>query len=307
MLDIRKIRSFVAVYESGSITKAAEREHIAQPAITVHVQQIESEFNVKLFERSAHGVSPTPAGDTCYRLCIDLLKRLDAMGEQMEQFSGEVAGAISAGIMPSICHGPLAPMLTRYTNTYPNVDVRVVEGLSGTLAEWVLSDAVDFAICNRPASTHGLESRLLIRDNLVLVSALGKTSTPFAPCKLSEVTNLKLVLPSRSHALRHTIDQHIQRGDLAPIKTLEIDGQSATLQFVGHSDWSTILPSVALINEFDSKRFAINPIHEPLLATEIYALHSSRRVLSVASARFIAMLQAELDMAPALPGTPPKQ
>ena len=156
MLDIRKIRSFVAVYESGSITKAAEREHIAQPAITVHVQQIESEFNAKLFERSAHGVSPTLAGDTCYRLCIDLLRRLDAMGEQMEQFSGEVAGVISAGIMPSICHGPLAPMLTRYTNTYPNVDVRVVEGLSGTLAEWVLSDAVDFAICNRPASTHGL-------------------------------------------------------------------------------------------------------------------------------------------------------
>ena len=80
MLDIRKIRSFVAVYESCSITRAAEREHIAQPAITVHVQQIESEFNAKLSERSAYGVSPTPAGDTCYRLCIDLLKRLDAMG-----------------------------------------------------------------------------------------------------------------------------------------------------------------------------------------------------------------------------------
>ncbi|MEO6021801.1 MAG: LysR family transcriptional regulator [Burkholderiales bacterium] len=303
MFDIRKIRSFVAVYEAGSITKAAEREHIAQPALTVHIQQIESEFNAQLFERSAHGVSPTPAGETFYGLCLDLLKRLDTMGEQMYQFSGTVAGAISAGIMPSICHGPLALMLKRYTETYPNVDVRIVEGLSGTLAGWVLSDAVDFAICNRPASTHGLDSRLLIRDNLVLVSGRGNLFTPFAPCKLSEVVNLKLVLPSRSHTLRQTLDQHIQRDDFKPVKTLEIDGQSATLQFVAHSDWSTILPTVALINEFDSQRFTINPIHEPQLAMEIYELHSSRRSLTVASARFIAMLEADLQAAPALPET----
>ena len=62
MLDIRKMRLFVAAFEAGSITRAAEREHIAQPALTVHIQQIEDELQVQLFERSAQGVTPTPAG-----------------------------------------------------------------------------------------------------------------------------------------------------------------------------------------------------------------------------------------------------
>ena len=58
-LDLKKVRHFVAVYEEGSISKAAERENIAQPALTVHVRQLEAEFGAKLFERSARGVHPT--------------------------------------------------------------------------------------------------------------------------------------------------------------------------------------------------------------------------------------------------------
>ena len=304
MLDIRKIRFFVAAYETGSITRAAEREHIAQPALTVHIQQIEDELQVKLFDRSAQGVHPTPAGKHFYGICQDLLRRLASIGEEMHAFSGEVAGSITAGIMPSICHGPLAPVLARYTEAYPNVAVRIVEGLSGTLAEWVMSGEVDFAICNRPAATPGLSLRLVVTDRLVLVSAPNNTRLPFAPCKLADVTDLKLVLPSPNHFLRHTLDHHINRGDFRPVTTLEIDGQSATLQFVAHSDWSTILPTVALINEFDSSRFTINPIEDPVLSTELYELRSPRRTLSAASERFIAMLEAQLLATPALP-TPP--
>ncbi len=301
MLDVRTIRLFVAVYEAGSITKAAEREHIAQPALTVRLQQLEDALNVKLFERTPQGVTPMPAGRHFYGLCLDLLKRFDAVGAQMIQFNGAVAGAITAGIMPSICHGPLAPMLARYCNDYPNVEVRIVEGLSGTLAGWVLNGEVDFAICNRPASPSGLESRLLLSYRLVLVSARGAAFKPFAPCKLGQIGALKLVLPSRHHTLRHALDQHIDRGELLPVKTLEIDGQSATLQFVAHSDWSTILPAIALINEFDSHRFTINPIDAPNFTTEIYELRSSRQTLSLAAEHFIHMLETSMRDAPAIP------
>ena len=301
MLDIRKMRLFVAAFEAGSITRAAEREHIAQPALTVHIQQIEDEFKVKLFERSTHGVTPTPAGRHFYQICQDLLQRLESVADEMQAFSGAVAGSITAGIMPSICHGPLPSVLARYTAIYPNVAVRIVEGLSGTLADWVLSDAVDFAVCNRPAATPGLLLRLLVTDRLVLVSARDSGRTPFSPVRLGDVQNLKLVLPSPNHFLRHTLDHHIDRDDFRPVSTLEIDGQSATLQFVAHSEWSTILPTVALINEFESTRFTINPIEDPALSTELYELRSPRRTLNAASEHFISMLEAQLKAIPPLP------
>ena len=300
MIDLRKARFFVAVYEAGSISRAAEREHIAQPALTVHIQQLEEELRTRLFERSVHGVTPTPAGRHLYGFCQDLLRRLEAIDQEMRAFAGEVAGTITVGIMPSICHGPLAPMLAEYTATYPNVSVRIIEGLSGTLAQWVLSNEVDFAICNRPASASELSLRLLITDRLVLVSSRNSARLPFMPCRLSDAVDLKLVLPSQNHFLRHTLDHAIHRGDFRPVKTLEIDGQSATLQFVAHSDWSTILPTIALINEFGSGRFTINPL-EPALTTEIYEVRSPRHALSIASERFVAMLEAQLRAAPALP------
>lgn len=304
MLDIRKMRLFVAAVEAGSITRAAEREHIAQPALTVHIQQIEDELQVRLLERSTHGVTPTPAGQHFYGICQELLQRLESVGDQMQAFSGAVAGSITAGIMPSICHGPLAPVLARYTTAYPNVAVRIVEGLSGTLAQWVLSDEVDFAVCNRPATTPGLSLRLLVTDRLVLVSSRDSGRTPFSPLRLGDIAHLKLVLPSPNHFLRHTLDHHIDRGDFRPSNTLEIDGQSATLQFVAHSDWSTILPTVALINEFDSNRFTMNPINDPPLSTELYELRSPRRTLNPAAEHFISMLEAQLRAIPPLPEAP---
>ena len=206
-----------------------------------------------------------------------------------------------AGIMPTICHGSLAPALKRYSETYPNVEIRVVEGLSGTLAEWVLSDKLDFAVCHRPASARGFELRLLVSDGLVLVSGAGKPLARFAPCSLRDVPDLKLVLPSRNHTLRHVLDEQIERGDLRPSKMLEIDGQSAMLQFVAQSDWSTVLPRLALINEFESVRFVINPIVAPHIASDIYEVRSSRSALTLAAARFIALLEAEIQAAPELP------
>jgi DNA-binding transcriptional LysR family regulator len=300
-MDLRKIRYFVAVYEAGSITRAAEREHIAQPALTVHIQQLEEELSVRLFERSAQGANPTPAARHLYPLCVDILRQLRAVGDAMNQYTGAVAGTITAGIMPSICHGPLAPMLAQFTAEYPNVAVRVVEGLSGTLANWVLDGSVDFAVCSRPASTQELQLRLLKYDSLVLVSGPKSPLQPFAPCTLAQIPELKLVLPSAHHFLRHTLEHHIQQGDFRPVKTLEIDGQSATLQFVAHSDWCTILPTIALVNEFESGRFTINPVESPRLSTEIYELRSPRHDLTPAAERFIAMLETHLQQTPALP------
>lgn len=301
MLDIRKLRLFVAVYEGGSLSRAAEREHIAQPALSVHIQQLEDDLGVKLFERSTQGMAPVPAGRHFYGLCIDLLRRIDAVGVQMSQFKGSLSGVLRAGIMPSIGHGPLAPVLAGYTSAYPNVDVRIVEALSGTLAQWVLSDEVDFAICTRPEGLRGIESRPLVRDPLVLVSGKAAGFAPFEPCELTRLPGLKLVLPSAQHSLRHTLDGHIAALDLTPAKTLEIDGQSATLQFVAHSDWSTILPTVAVVNEFEARRVTLNPIVRPELAIEICELHSSRHTLSAAAERFVAMLETSLRDSPRLP------
>lgn len=293
-LDVRKIRYFVSVFEEGSFSRAAERENIVQPALSTQIKQLEIELSVQLFERSTQGIQPTPAGRHFYKLCKDLLRSLESAGQQMRDFGGSISGFIRVGMMPSICRGPLATILTRYSDAYPDVEIRILEAYSGTLAESVIAGELDFAICNRPASQTELKLRLLHRDRVLLVSGRAKKLTPWKPYRLSEVPDLKLVLPSSQHSIRRLIDKHIKSGKIKPTRIIDMDGLGATMRFVQNSDWSTTLPGVAVIDDAKSDMFILNPIASPDLSSDIYELHVPDRPLSLPAQKLVQMVHEGL-------------
>ena len=299
MLDLRRIRYFVAVYEEGSIKRAAEREKVVQPAMSVQIRQLEDELSVKLFVRSTQGVQATPAGEQFYRLCTDLLRNLRLAQQQMRDFGGMIAGPISVGLMPSICRGPFAAILNRYSEAYPGVTIKVVEANSGTLADRVIAGELDVAICNRPASQTRLKLRLLAKDKIVLVSGAKKNLVRWKPYELAGIDDLKLVLPSPRHSLRRLLDRHIKARAIRASHILEIDGLGATMEVVQSGDWSTLLPSVAVINDLASTRVTINPVASPALTSDIYELRLPERPLSLPAQKLSEMVYDELVRVPA--------
>jgi LysR family transcriptional regulator, nitrogen assimilation regulatory protein len=292
--DFRKIRYFIAVFEEGSISRAAERENIAQPALSVQIKQLEEELSIQLFERSPQGVQSTPAGQHFYKLCSDLLGDLQAIRQQMLDFGGTVAGAIRVGVMPSVCRGPFATVLAKYSELYPSVDISIVEANSSTLARGVVIGDLDFAIGNRPASQTDLKLHHLFSDRIMLVSGPATNLTPWKPLDLAQVPNLKLILPSSQHSLRRMLDKHIKAGTIRPARLIEIDGLSGTMHVVESSDWSTALPSVAVINDIDTDRFILNPTASPEITSDIYKIHSPDKPLSLPSEKFAQMIHKEL-------------
>jgi hypothetical protein len=92
-VDVRKLRYFVSVFEEGSFTRAAKRENIVQPALSVQITQLEKELTVKLFERSSQGIQATLAGEHYYKFCKTLLRSLEAATQEMRDFSGVLPGS----------------------------------------------------------------------------------------------------------------------------------------------------------------------------------------------------------------------
>jgi DNA-binding transcriptional LysR family regulator len=293
-IDIRKLRYFVSVYEEGSFTRAARRENVVQPALSVQITQLERELTVKLLERSAQGIRPTPAGERYYRFCVGLLRSLETATQEMRDLSGRVTGLVRIGVMPSICQGPLVSVLNRYLALYPDVELRLLEGFSGTLAEAVAAGELDLAVCNRPVPHTRLTYRHLLSDRLILISGRAKKLPRWKPYRLDEVPDLKLVLPFPLHAQRRLLDEHIAAGHISPIRTMEIDGISASLSFVRGSDWSILLPTIAIMNEARSRSITLNPVAHPELASEIYEMHPSDAPLSLPAQRFVDLLQDAL-------------
>jgi len=292
--DFRKVRYFVAVYEEGSISRAAERERVVQPAVSIQIKQLESEFSARLFDRASHGMEPTPAGDYFYQLCKRLIHDLDSTRQQMLDLGGQIAGAVRLGVMPSICRGPLATILMEYAAAYPRVEVTIVEATSGHLAEAVTAGSLDAAICNQPASLPELRLRLLVRDPVMLVSGKASQFVPSRPCRLADLQNLKLVLPTVGNTIRRQLDAHMRRESVRPNRVMHIDGLGATLEFIDRSDWVTILPSIALQNNTDLQRFVTNPIVDPQVTSDIYEMHLPHRPLTKPAHELVRMIEGAL-------------
>lgn len=293
-IDLRKIRYFVAIYEEGSFTRAAKRENVVQPALSVQLGQLEQELTVKLFERSQQGVRPTPAGERYYRFCVDLLRNLENATQEMRDLSGRITGLVRIGIMPTICHGPLVSVLNRYLDSYPDVELRLMEGFSGTLADAVLAGELDLAICNRPITHTQLTYRHLISDRLILISGSAKGLKRWQPLHLDAVPSLRLVLPFPLHSQRRLLDECIASGAIRPERVLQIDGISASLNFVRSSEWSILLPTLAVMNEVQSSSLTLNPVGSPVLASEIYAMHPASKPPSLPAKLFVDLMQEAL-------------
>ena len=294
MLDLRRIRYFVAAYEEGSIKRAALRENVVQPAVSVQIKQLEAELSLKLFERSAQGIQPTAAGHHLYRLAADILRRVQSGYQEMLDYTGAVAGSIAVGIMPSLCRGPMPGIVAAYASAYPGVDLKLVEGFSGPLVDRVLAGELDLAICNRPSAQTRLKLNLLARDKLVLVSGRDTSLTPWAPCRLEDLSAIRFILPSSEHNLRRLLDREFKRSDFRPARILEMDALGLTFDTMRAGGWSTIVPRIAVVNDLVPGTFVINPLVSTTITSDIYELRLPERAPPLAAQRLTQLVAASL-------------
>jgi LysR family transcriptional regulator, nitrogen assimilation regulatory protein len=292
-MDLKQIRCFVAAYEEGSFSRAAQREHCTQPGLSVYIQRLESTVGHRLFERKARGVTPTIAGRHFYACCADVLKTVAAAKQRMLDMAGSVATRINVGVSPTLFKGVLPWMLPNYLSTHPYVDLRLAEAYSGTLTDWVISGDVEVAIVTKPPVHLGLETTHFFRDRLVLVTSPNGGSQKerlASRSYTSELGKLKLVLPSPRHSLRQVIEAAVRLGTTVSGRVLEIDGMLGTLELVRNSDWATIVARTAVMDEVKHGRLVAEPLHGPELWLDFYLIRTKDALLSVACRDFLDRL-----------------
>lgn len=290
---LRQIQAVIAVCEEGSFTRAAEREHATQSGISQHVAAVEKALGVRLFDRTAAGVTPTSAGLRYYRRCVDAVGLLEKAGEDIRSLAGTVSGRLRIGLMPTFTRAALAPTLQHFVPAHPDVELHIVEAYSGTLTEQVLSDQLDFAIVPAFEGRVGLKSRLILRDREVLISARTSPFKPLAPVRLADCAQLKIVVPGPDNVRRRNLQVYFQSNGVAIERMIEMDAMMATFDFVACTDFVTVLPGLICVNDIGRDEFTINPIDPPLYA-EFIVITPARRTLSTPARLFLERFEADL-------------
>jgi len=292
-ITIRQLQYYVAVYEEGSFTKAAEREHCSQPALSEQVRNLEKILNRPLLERAVSGIRPTAEGRRFYQHSAAILRSVNLAQIEMAEVSGQLAGQVRAGLIPSVVRGLLPSFLPTFTDAYPMIDVRVIQGFSDTLAESVLAKAVEFAVILEPPKHEGIEITKFSEDRMVLISNPALGFKRGDPLRLAEVAPLNLVVPSPNHVLRKNIERHIWTKEIPVSRILEMDSVHGMIDFVCNSKWATILPLTAVLCDIESERVCINPIIEPYLEADLYLINLRQHPLTAAARIFVETLRGE--------------
>ena len=249
MLDVRKLRYFATVAELGSFTKASAALNIAQPALSRQVQQLEQELGVELLLRTSRRVQLTDAGEAMLRHARTIDRDFERMVEDMQARKGTPIGKVVFGIPPTLAETMVPALVARVKRDLPMITLRIVEGLTPVLAEWVRDNKADLAVLSLAVAGDadqfpGVATEPLASEDMVIAERAGAAGGP-AFYAAEEVMARPLVL---SDMLASIVYRQLGQPREKLHFEQEIDSVQAIKTMVLRGEAATILP-VSMLND----------------------------------------------------------
>jgi LysR family nitrogen assimilation transcriptional regulator len=298
-MDLRQITYFVALFEEGSVTRAARRVNVVQPALSMQIAKLERELDQRLFERRPKSMEPTAAGRTLHRLVAPIFRDIVNARAHMMRLHTEVSGRVNIGLLSSLTSSVVPSALARFAKAYPDVEVSIADGYSSTFIDWVGAGKLDVAIINKPPHKIGLVAEPMLDEEMVLVAACNTQLPVSAPIAMRDLTRFGLILPSPRHGLRIELDRHLAAEDVTVTPKLELDALPAIAEFITATEWCSVLPSLAVYHGLVRGSLKAHRIVAPRITRQLVAAHNPKHPMSAAAVRLIEVLVEELKTASA--------
>jgi LysR family transcriptional regulator, regulator for metE and metH len=170
-LEIRHLQLVAAVADVGSLTRAGDRLHLTQSALSHQLRDIESRLGTPLFLRIGKRLVLTPAGERLLASAKDVLHRLERTEEEIRQMGRDRAGVLRLTTECYTCYHWLPPVLMHYRRRFPRVEVRIDVDATHHPVEMLLAGKIDVGIVSSPVNDRRLVVKPVFEDEVVLIAA----------------------------------------------------------------------------------------------------------------------------------------
>jgi LysR family nitrogen assimilation transcriptional regulator len=283
-VDVRQLRYFVAIVESGSISRASGRLNIAQPSLSLHVRNMEADLGVPLLFRTAQGVQPTEAGEILLRNARAIVAQFEEAEREIRGSGAEPAGEVRLGLPSSIAQVLGVPLVLAAQERLPKVKLRIAEAMSGYVLDWLRLGRVDLGLLYAFVEDRGLRSIGLLSEALHLFGPAADPDTVALPPSGSPVPDsllagLPLILPSPGHGLRDLLDERAATEGTRLAAAIEIDAYGAIKSLVEKGLGYSVLPAHAIRRETEGGAIRAWPF-EPAFLRTVHLVEPIDRPLS---------------------------
>ena len=289
--DLRRLRYFVKVAETGSLTRAAAALHVAQPALSQQVRILEDELGIQLLVRGPRGVTLTEAGE---RLHAEASRIFEGIKVGVERVKGgpEPEGQVVIGVGQLSGAILVAPLFMLAAERLPRVNLQVREMLGGLMPDLIRSGAVDFAIALDPMGGAEVHSTPILSEDLCLVGQRRlvrgylrhSTADRFS---FRDLDGLPLFMARHGQFIRDTVEQTAKAKGIALNLRGEVDSHHILRELALTGAGCCILPPTSVRREREQLDMYVGRITAPVIRRETYLVH--RRETSRAAAAVIRL------------------
>ena len=296
-MDLKSLRAFCSVAEHGSFSRAAAVQGVAQSILSRQISGLETEVGGRLFHRTGRGVLPTELGEQLLPRATALLADLQAFQDAARGLRASPSGVVALGVVPVPARTLVGPLSAKLREAYPRIRLRVLEGYSGQVEEWLASGRVDVALFNRYRRGKVRGAEPLVRAEMSLVAPRNHPATRRPEIAFRELAGVPLAVPAQPNSLTSLLVA------LAASQNFELDivleaGSAALMKdAITQAGMCAVVVKRLVAREIDSGELRASRIVRPTIVQTTWFALGSQRPLSEA-ARVVARLMLELAKRP---------
>jgi DNA-binding transcriptional LysR family regulator len=279
-MEFSQLRTLIHVAELGSLSKAADRMGIAQPALSRQIRMLEEELAVRLFTRHGRGMVLTEKGREILGLATRVMAELEEIRATASDLDTPLSGQIGIGFPPTVADIISVPLVAAFGKAHPQAELRLVGAYTGYLLDWLHRGEVDIAILYDPHAARSLRSEPLLLENLFLIgpSESGFSSVRAIPFK--DLDGKRLLLPSTRHGLRTIVEQCATEAGIVLDVAVETDSYATLKDLVHRGHGWTILPLAPIHDDIAAHRLTAAPLIDPVPVRRLVLSYPADRPVS---------------------------
>lgn len=263
-MELRQLRYFVRIIETGSMGSAAQDLDIGVSALSQQMSRLENELAIRLLQRTSRGVTPTNAGLAFYSQAQLALRHAD--DAILAAREARLSDHVSVGMAPSTASILGIPFIHAMQENYADVRLHVVESLSGNLERMINTRQIDLAVVFQKDKILRWSARPILEEQLFLIGSHALLAAlPDNPITPEQLAGIPLIMPSQGHGLRGRLDAVCQEHALNVEIVAEIDGLALLMRAVRDDLGATLQPGAA-ISHLDNDALRVIGVHNPVLS-----------------------------------------
>lgn len=248
-ITLRQLKAFLSVADEGNFTKAADRLHMSQAALSASIRELESQLSCRLFQRTSRRVEITDEGKEFYRVAAEVVETLERAASSMVAKRKKASEVIRIGVTPTSARTVLPIVLTRFRQSYPDVDVRISDGAPQELQRMVEEGALDAAFGGYGKKIPGIRRERIFESYFLAVApaqqAARASVQPEEGCPWESLRGATLICLPADSPVQRSINRQLVELDCLPAERTQVNQIETAVMMAEAGFGVAVVPSFA--------------------------------------------------------------